>query len=225
MLKVTYFGHSAFLLDNGKTKIAIDPFITGNPLATVKADDIKVDYIILTHGHPDHFGDAIDMAKKNDATIIAIFELANYCGSKGVKAHPLGTGGAYNFSFGKVKLTIAHHTSSSAEGQYMGVATGVVITIDSKNIYHCGDTGLFCDMKLIGERDPIDLMLAPIGDNFTMGIDDAVKAVEFCNPKAVVPMHYNTFDLVKADPAIFADKVSKIGKKAIVVKPGDTIEV
>jgi L-ascorbate metabolism protein UlaG (beta-lactamase superfamily) len=225
MLKVTFFGHSAFLLDNGKEKIVIDPFISGNPLATVKAEDIKADYIILTHAHGDHFGDSIDIAKNNDATIIALFELANYCGSKNVKVHPLGIGGSYNFPFGKVKFTIAHHSSSANEGQYMGGAAGAIVTIDSKNVYHCGDTGLFYDMKLIGEMTPIDLMLVPIGGNFTMDIDDAVKAVEFCKPKVVVPMHYNTFGLVNADANLFADKVSKIGKKALVVKPGETIDI
>jgi L-ascorbate metabolism protein UlaG (beta-lactamase superfamily) len=136
----------------------------------------------------------------------------------------MGIGGSFDFPFGKVKLTIAHHTSSH-EGNYMGDPAGVVVTIDSKNIYHCGDTGLFCDMKLIGELTPIDLMLVPIGDNYTMGVPDAVKAVEFCNPKAVVPMHYNTFDLVKADATLFADKASKLGKKALVMKPGETTEI
>jgi L-ascorbate metabolism protein UlaG (beta-lactamase superfamily) len=224
MLKVTFFGHSVFLLDDGKTRIIIDPFISGNPLATVKPEEIKVDYVILTHAHGDHFGDAIGIAKNNSATVISINELANYCASKGVQAHPLGTGGSRDFPFGKVKLTIAHHPSS-LDGQYMGDAVGVIVTMDSKNIYHCGDTGLFYDMKLIGEMTPIDLMLVPIGDNFTMGIDDAVKAVEFCNPKIAVPMHYNTFGLIKADPNIFADKVSTIGKKALVVEPGKTIEI
>jgi L-ascorbate metabolism protein UlaG (beta-lactamase superfamily) len=224
MLKVTYFGHSAFLLDDGKTRIIIDPFISGNPFATVKPEEIKVDYIVLTHAHGDHFGDTIGIAKNNNATVISIFELANYCASKSVQSHALGTGGSYDFPFGKVKLTIAQHTSS-LDGQYMGDAVGVIVTIDSKNVYHCGDTGLFYDMKLIGEMTPIDLMLVPIGDNFTMGIDDAVKAVEFCNPKTAVPMHYNTFSLVKADPTIFVDKVSKIGKKALVIEPGKTIEI
>ena len=224
MLQITYFGHSAFLLDDGKIRIIIDPFISGNPFATVKPEEIKVDYVILTHAHGDHFGDTMEIAKNNSATVISINELANYCASKGIQAHPLGTGGSHVFPFGKVKLTIAHHPSSW-DGQYMGDAVGVIVTMDSKNIYHCGDTGLFYDMKLIGEMTPIDLMLVPIGDNFTMGIDDAVKAVEFCNPKLAVPMHYNTFGLVKADPTIFADKVSKIGKKALVVEPGKTIEM
>ena len=226
MLKVTYFGHSTFLLDNGKEKVIIDPFISGNPFATtVKAADIKVDYIVLTHAHGDHFGDTIDLAKNNDATVITAFELANFCGEKGLKAQGLGIGGSGNFPFGKVKLTTAQHGDAYLDGRCFGNATGVVVTIDSKNVYHCGDTGLFCDMKLIGEITPLDLMLVPIGDYYTMGIDDAVKAVELCNPKLAVPMHYNTFDLIKADPDVFANKVNKIGKKALVIKPGETKEI
>jgi L-ascorbate metabolism protein UlaG (beta-lactamase superfamily) len=224
MLKVTFLGHAVFLLDNGQKRIIIDPYISGNPLATAKPEEIKVDYIIVTHGHSDHLGDAIEIAKNNDATIIAVAELARFCSSKGTKAHGLGIGGSYSFPFGKVKLTIAHHTSF-IEGHCIGAAVGVIVTMDSKNVYHCGDTGLFYDMKLIGEMTPIDLMLVPIGDNYTMGIDDAVKAVELCNPKVAVPMHYNTFGLIKADPDIFADKVNKIGKKALIVKPGETIDI
>ena len=224
MLKVTYYGQSVFLLDNGKERIIIDPFISGNPLATVKPEELKVDYIILTHAHGDHFGDTIDIAKNNDATVVAVSELARFCGSKDVKAQGMGVGGSHDFPFGKVKLTIAHHTSSY-NGQYMGDAAGVIVTMDEKNIYHCGDTGLFYDMKLIGEMTPIDLMLVPIGDNYTMGIDDAVKAVELCNPEIAVPMHYSTAGLTKADPSMFVDKINKIGKKALIVQPGETINI
>ena len=225
MLKVTFFGHSVFLLDNGKERVIIDPWISGNRLATVKAEELKVDYIVVTHGHGDHFGDSIEISKNNNAPIVTVAELSRYCISKGAKSHGLGIGGSREYPFGKIKLTIAHHTSSSPDGQYVGVAAGAIITMDSKNVYHCGDTGLFYDMKLIGEMTPVDLMLVPIGDNYTMGIDDAVKAVELYNPKTVVPMHYNTFPVIKADPTIFADKVSKIGKKAIILKPGETIEI
>jgi len=225
MLKITFFGHSVFLLDNGKERVIIDPWISGNRLAIVKAEELKVDYIVVTHGHGDHFGDSIEISKNNNAPIVTVAELSRYCTSKGAKSHGLGIGGSREYPFGKIKLTIAHHTSSSPDGQYVGVAVGAIITMDSKNVYHCGDTGLFYDMKLIGEMTPVDLMLVPIGDNYTMGIDDAVKAVELCNPKTVVPMHYNTFPVIKADPTIFADKVSKIGKKVIILKPGETIEI
>ena len=221
MLKLTYIGHSAFLFDDGKTRIIIDPFITGNPHTQIKPEEIKVNYIALTHAHGDHFGDTIEIAKNNNAEVIAIAELSAYCASQGLKSHRLGVGGSFKFPSGKVKLTIAQH-SSSIDDKYMGDAVGIIVTMNSKNIYHCGDTGVFYDMKLIGEMTPIDFMLVPIGDVFTMDLDDAVKAVELCNPKIAVPIHYNA---AKTDPAIFADKVNKIGKKALIMQPGETIDI
>lgn len=225
MIKITYYGHSAFKLSDGKNNVIIDPFLSGNPVSPVKPEDIKVSHIILTHAHGDHLGDAIKIAQKNDATIIAVFELANYCSSKGIKTHDLHIGGSHNFPFGKVKFTIAHHGSSTSDGQYMGAPAGVIVTMEGKNIYHCGDTGLFYDMKLIGEMTPIDIMLVPIGDNYTMGIDDAVKAVELANPRVAIPMHYNTFDIIKADPSIFGKKLTSIGKNFIIMNYGETIEI
>jgi len=222
MLKLTYIGHSAFLLEDGKTKIAIDPFITGNPHTKMKPEDIKVNYITLTHAHGDHFGDTIDIAKNNNAEIIAVAELTAYCSSQGLKAHSLGVGGSFKFpAGGKVRFTIAHH-SSSLDDKYMGDAVGIIVTMDSKNIYHCGDTGVFYDMKLIGEMTPIDVMLVPIGDMFTMDIEQAVKAVELCNPKIAVPIHYYA---QKTDPNIFVEKVNQIGKKALIMQPSETIDI
>jgi L-ascorbate metabolism protein UlaG (beta-lactamase superfamily) len=222
MLKVTYLGHSCFMLDDGTYKLIIDPFITGNPQAPVKADEIDVNYIVLTHGHGDHLGDSLDIAKRCDATIIATNELANYVASQGAKAHNMHIGGGYNFPFGRVKFTIAHHGSAGMNNEYLGNPAGVVITMGGKKVYHAGDTGLFLDMKLIGEMDKIDIYMAPIGDNFTMGIDDAVKSVEFVNPELTVPMHYNTFPVIPADPEEFKKKVEAIGKKAMVFPFGHT---
>jgi len=225
MLKLTYYGHSVFKLDDGKTSLIIDPFLNDNPVAPVKVEDIKVDYVVLTHGHGDHLGDGLEIAKRNNATIIAVNELANYCIDKGAKAHNMHIGGGYNFPFGRVKFTIAHHGSSAPDGVYTGNPAGVVVTVGGKCVYHAGDTGLFYDMKLIGEMNPLDVALLPIGDNFTMGIDDAVKAVELLNPKLAIPMHYNTWPIIAADPNEFVKKVESKGYKARVVNFGETIEI
>lgn len=225
MVNIKYFGHSAFLVESGDFSIAIDPFITGNPVAKAEAKDIKCNYIIVTHAHGDHLGDAIELAKQNDALVIANNELANYLAKFGIKVHNMHIGGGFNFPFGRVKLTIAHHGSSDGEGNCIGAPTGVVLSIDGKNIYHCGDTGLFYDMKLIGEMNAIDLMLAPIGDNFTMGIDDAVKATQFVNPKMVVPMHYNTFPVIEVNPQEFKNKVEALNYKCKVMDINETITI
>ena len=224
-MKIIYHGHAFTHIDTGKHNIVMDPFITGNPNCDVKLSNFNCDYIIPTHGHGDNFGDTIELAKNNNATVIAIYELATYCGNKGVTAHPMNIGGGYNFPFGRVKLTIAHHSSSLPDGTYAGDPYGVLLSIDGKNIYQAGDTGLFYDMKLIGEMHRIDAALLPIGDDFTMGVDDAVKAVEFLNPGVVIPIHYNTFDIIKSDANDFKRKVESIGKKCAVLKAGDVYEL
>ncbi len=224
-MKIKYHGHAFVHVNTDKHNIVLDPFISGNPICDVKLDGFQCDFIIPTHGHGDNFGDTLELAKNNDALIIAMNEIAIYCTNKGLKAHPMNTGGAFNFPFGRVKLTIAHHSSSLPDGTYAGDAHGVLLTIDGKNIYHAGDTALFYDMKLIGEMHNIDCAFVPIGDDFTMGVDDAVKAVEFINPGVVVPVHYNTFDIIKADAQDFKRKVESIGKKCVIMKPGDILEI
>jgi len=227
MPKLTYLGHSAFILEGAGTSIIIDPFLTGNPVAAKSANEVKVDWVILTHGHGDHLGDAIDITKANNATLIAPFELASYCGAKGATIHPMHIGGSFNFPFGKVKLTIAHHGSAIVDGEnitYTGNPCGVLITIEGKTFYHPGDTGLFYDMKLIGEMNKINLAVLPIGDNFTMGIDDAVKATEFLKPAKVIPMHYKTFEVIEVDPQEFVNKVAIKGFSAQVLEFGGSIE-
>ncbi|VAX22996.1 FIG002379: metal-dependent hydrolase [hydrothermal vent metagenome] len=225
-MKLKYFSHSAFQITSNSGKvILIDPFLTGNPTAPVTAESVEADFIILTHAHGDHLGDAFDIAKKCDSLIIAVNELADYAISKGLKAHNMHIGGSYNFEFGKVKFTIAHHGSMTPDGHYAGEPAGVLITVDGKTIYHTGDTGLFYDMKLIGEMNQIDYMLLPIGDNFTMGIDDAVKAVELTRPAVAIPMHYNTFPVIEADPEEFVRKVDILGNKSMVLAYGQEIDL
>jgi len=228
MATVTFLGHSCFEIRQNGTNLIIDPFLSGNPLAQVDPDDIKADYVLVTHGHSDHWGDTETIAKKNKATVIGCFELASYAGSKGLTAHPLHLGGSHEFPFGRVKMTIAQHGSGSAEAPevYCGTAGGFLITIGGKQLYHAGDTALTYDMKLLSEYTKVDLAMLPIGDNFTMGIDDAVHAVQLIKPRLVVPMHYNTFDVIAADPEEFAAKVrAQTESEPVVLNVGDSIEV
>ncbi|MEW6194776.1 MAG: metal-dependent hydrolase [Bacteroidota bacterium] len=225
-MRLRYFSHSAFQITakNG-IKILIDPFLDGNPTSPVKSADVSANYIIVTHGHGDHVGDSFKIAKRCNSTFICVNELANYFISKGFKAHNMHIGGAYNFDFGRVKFTIAHHGSMTTDNYYGGEASGVILTIDGITLYHTGDTGLFYDMKLIGEMNKIDYMLLPIGDNFTMGITDALKAVELVNPKVAVPMHYKTFPVIESDPYEFKKRLEEQGKKSIVMEFGQEIEL
>lgn len=220
----TFLGHSCFLLEDGDNRVIIDPFLSGNPQAQLKPEDVSVSHILLTHAHGDHLGDALSIAKANDAVVIAPFELANYCEQNGCKVHPMYIGGAHVFPFGRVKMTIAHHGSSLPDGGYAGNPVGLLLTFSEKVFYHSGDTGLFYDMKLIGEMNDIDLAVLPIGDNFTMGIDDAVKAVEFIQPKSVIPMHYKTFDVIDVSPEEFVAKVTDLGYNSVVLKVGEAFE-
>ncbi|MBN1638779.1 MAG: metal-dependent hydrolase [Ignavibacteriales bacterium] len=225
-MKLRYLSHSGFQITTSNNQtILIDPFITGNPNAPVKVEDLKADFIVLTHAHGDHIGDSFTIAKKCDSLFICVNELANYCAEKGFRAHNMHIGGSHNFDFGYLKFTIAHHGSMTPDNTYGGEPAGVILKIDGKTLYHTGDTGLFYDMKLIGEMNPIDYILLPIGDNFTMGITDAVKAVELVNPKNAIPMHYNTFPVIEADPEEFKIKVEAIGKKCIIMQFGEEIEL
>lgn len=223
-MKLRYFSHSSFQIttDSGQV-ILIDPFLDDNPTSPVSSDVLSADYIVLTHAHGDHLGDAFKIATRTDPLFICVNELANYCSAKGFRAHNMHIGGSYNFDFGAIKFTIAHHGSMTPDNTYGGPAAGVILTIDDKTVYHTGDTGLFYDMKLIGEMTAIDYMLLPIGDNFTMGIDDAAKAVELVDPEIAIPMHYNTFPVIEADPEIFKQKVAAMGKTAQILGFGEEI--
>ncbi len=201
-------------------------FLDDNPVSKTKSNQVDADFIVLTHAHGDHLGDALKIAKRCNSLFITVNELAEWLKSKGMKAHNMHIGGSHQFDFGRVKFTIAHHGSITPDGQYAGEPAGVVLTVEGKNIYHTGDTGLFYDMKLIGEmNNPIEYMLCPIGDNFTMGITDAVKAVELVQPRNVVPMHYNTFGLIQADPEEFKAKVTAKGFNCRIMNFGDEIDI
>ena len=217
-ITITYLGHAGFLLDDGSHRVAIDPFLTGNPLAETKPDDVNCQYIVLTHGHADHFGDTLSIAKRNDAAVVGAFEICTYCEQQGIaKTEPMNPGGQISTDFGWVALTQAFH-SSSFDGQYMGMPCGAVINIGGVTIYHCGDTGLFSDMKLLGELYKPDIACIPIGDRFTMGPELATKAAEFIGAKIAIPIHYNTWPPIEQDPANFnpADVEVK------VMAPGET---
>ncbi|PHR28505.1 MAG: metal-dependent hydrolase [Desulfotalea sp.] len=223
-MKLKYFSHSSFQVttDSGLI-LLIDPFLDDNPTSPARSKDINADYIILTHGHADHIGDAFKIAERCNPLFICVNELAHYCSDKGFRTHAMHIGGAHLFDFGRLKFTIAHHGSMTPDNTYAGEPAGVLLTIDRKTVYHTGDTALFYDMKLIGEMTPIDYMLLPIGDNFTMGIDDAVKAVELASPQVAIPIHYNTFPVIEVNPAEFVDKVVASGSKAQMMSYGEEI--
>jgi L-ascorbate metabolism protein UlaG (beta-lactamase superfamily) len=209
-MKVSYHGHSVVKVEaNGKT-ILFDPFLTGNSLTDLKAEDISADVILLTHGHNDHVGDTVSIAKRNGSLVIAPFELATFLSKKGVTVHPMHIGGSYKFDFGTVKLTQAFHGSSYEENDqiiYTGMPCGILLTMDGKTIFHAGDTALFSDMKLIGERNNIDIAFLPIGDNFTMGPEDAAQASKWLKAKLSVPIHFGTFPIIEKDPEEFIDLI------------------
>ncbi|MEC1155047.1 metal-dependent hydrolase [Cytobacillus horneckiae] len=226
-MKVSFHGHSIVKVQTEDKTILFDPFITGNELTDLKVEEEKPDVIIVTHGHGDHLGDTIELAKKNNSLVIGNAELASYLGFHGINAHGMSIGGAYQFDFGKVKLTQAFHgtglVTDNNEIIYLGMPAGVLLTTGGKTIYHAGDTGLFSDMKLIGDRHSIDLAFIPIGDNFTMGPEDAAYAVQLLGAKQVVPIHYNTFPQIKQDHNKFVEMVE--GDNVKVLEAGGVIEL
>ncbi|MEM8856729.1 MAG: metal-dependent hydrolase [Chloroflexota bacterium] len=224
---VTFHGHATFSLDVNGTKMIVDPFLKGNnPLAETAADEINVEYVLITHGHGDHVADATSIATRCNATVIANFEIADWFGRQGVeKTHPQHLGGGFNHPFGYLKFTPALHGSKLPDGEYGGMPAGLLLKTGTENIYIAGDTALFSDMSLIGEHG-IDLAILPIGDNFTMGPDDALRAVQFLNPKKVVPCHFNTFGYIMQDPDAWAARVNaETSAEAIVMSVDSSITI
>ena len=226
VVRITYHSHACFGINVGGTHLLIDPFLTGNPLADVSAEQVAADYILVSHGHGDHVGDTVAIAQRTGAKTISNFEIQSWLLAQGVEsAHPLHIGGGFDFPFGRVKLTIAHHGSMLPDGSYGGNPAGFLLTLEGKKIYHACDTGLFYDMKLIGEEG-LDLAILPIGDNFTMGPDDALRAVNLLAPKVVIPIHYDTFDVIKQDPHAFAGRVeAETSAQCVVLKAGEIYDL
>lgn len=220
MLTYTYYGHSCFLLDDGKFKVLTDPFLNDNPVAAAKPEDIQCDYILVSHGHFDHVGQAEEIAKRTGAMVLAIPEVLGTM--SGVNGHGMNVGGTVKLPFGSVKMVPAIHSCMVAGG----VAAGFVIEMGGQVVYFAGDTSLFGDMKLIGELCGVTVAVLPIGDNFTMGIKEAVVAAEFVGAKKVIPIHYNTWPLIAADVEEFKRKVESKGEAVVpVVKPGERVDL
>ena len=221
--KLNWYGHATLGVETGGCKILVDPYFTGNPAASISADHVEADFILVSHGHGDHLGDAIDIAQRTGATLISNAEIAGWLSSKGLQAHAQHLGGGYHHPFGYLKLTLALHGSGLPDGSYGGNPAGFLLTTgEGEKIYMACDTGLFSDMRLIGEEG-IDLAVLPIGDNYTMGPDDALRAVKLLEPKHVIPIHYNTWPLLAQDPHAWADRVrAETAAQVHVLKPGES---
>lgn len=223
--KITWLGHAALQLEIGTTTLLVDPYFP-NPTALYSdPDTIKADYILVTHGHGDHIGKAVSIAKRCDATVICNAEISDWLKKFGVKTHAQHLGGGFSYPFGYVKMTMALHGSCLPDGSCGGNPAGFLITLAAgKKIYLAGDTGLFGDMRLIGEEG-LDLAVIPIGDNYTMGPDDALRAVKLLQPRAVIPIHYSTWELIAQDANKWAEQVhSQTKAEVLVLKPGESYQ-
>ncbi|XWX62127.1 metal-dependent hydrolase [Desulfitobacterium sp. AusDCA] len=231
MMDIRFHGHSCFEIQGNEGRIIIDPFLTGNPTADIRPDEIDhLNGILVSHGHSDHLGDAIELSKRTGAPIIGVYELTKLCERAGAKAHAMHIGGKFAFNFGLVRLTQALHGSvfepngNKNNFEYAGPACGFLLQIDGKWLYHSGDTGLFGDMELIGRRHPLEVAMLPIGDNFVMGQEEAIYATNLLRPKLVIPMHYNTFSIIKQDVSEFKALLErKSGSQGVILKPGESL--
>ncbi|MDT0687058.1 metal-dependent hydrolase [Autumnicola psychrophila] len=226
-MKITFYGQNCLGLKIGEVDVLVDPFITGNDLSKDKINikELKADYILLTHAHQDHTLDAEEIAKNTGAVIVANFEIANHYEEKGIEVHPMNHGGSWDFVFGNVKYVNAIHTSSFPDGKYGGQPGGFVIEGEHKNIYIAGDTALTMDMKLIPMTTKLDLAVLPIGDNFTMGVDDAIIASNFVECDKILGCHYDTFGYIEIDHEEAKKKFYEKGKDLMLLEIGESIEL
>lgn len=227
MIKLTWFGHATLGLETGGYQLLIDPFFSGNPSASTNAEKVSCEFILVTHGHGDHVGDTVAIAKRTGALVISNFEIANWLGNQGVQnTHAQHIGGGYHHPFGYLKLTQALHGSALPDGSYGGNPAGFLLTtLDGRKLYLAGDTGLFGDMQLIGDED-LELAVLPIGDNFTMGPEDALRAVKLLRPKHVVPIHFGTWGVIDQDAGMWASRVkAETGAEVHLLKPGIALEI
>jgi L-ascorbate metabolism protein UlaG (beta-lactamase superfamily) len=223
-VKVTYYGHACFAAEVAGKTLLFDPFITGNELAKgIDVKTISADYILISHGHGDHLGDAADIAKRTSATIVSNYEVTVWFGHQGLtKSHPLNHGGSCRFDFGRVKFVNAIHSSSLPDGTYGGNPGGFVVESDEGNFYYCGDTALTMDMKLIGESTRLAFAALCIGDNFTMGVEDAIQAADFVHCSEVLGLHYNTFPPIKIDTSAAIARFKAARKNLHLLLPGES---
>lgn len=226
-MKITYYGHSCFAVEAGGKSVLFDPFISPNTLAAkIDVNLVPADYILISHGHEDHIADAVQIAQRTGATVVSNWEITNWLNKQGVsKTHPMNIGGHWFFDFGKVKCVNAVHSSSLPDGSYGGNPMGFLLETDHGNCYYSGDTALTYDMKLIGDFKKIDLALLPIGNNFTMGIDNAIIAAEFIRCDKIIGLHYNTFGYIKIDQQEAKDKFTRAGKELYLIPIGETMEI
>lgn len=222
MVEVRYLGHSALYISDGTTRIVVDPFLTGNPKAALAAHQVEADLIVLTHAHGDHYGDSVAVSRRTGAPIISNYEIVSYAEKQGAKGVGMNLGGTYKFKGGWLKWLPAWHSSSFPDGTYGGLAQGFVLEFGGKRIYNAGDTAFFSDMALVATYNP-DLAILPIGDHFTMGPEDALKALELIRAKQVLPVHYDTFPAIAQDGAAFVQRASLLGVGGKALQPGEHI--
>lgn len=224
MINLQYIGHSAFFIKTDNAGILIDPFISQNPVAKFDFRNEKITDILVTHAHGDHLGDAIPISRATQAPITAVYELANYCAHRGAPVNSISFGGKILYNWGSARFLPAFHSSSTTDGNYAGMPASILLEINGLKIYHAGDTCLNAEMKVTGEVYKPDIALLPIGSTYTMDVEQAVTAADWLNAKHVIPMHYNTFEPIKADPQSFKNQIEALGKTCTIMAPSERLD-